>query len=55
MKEDTGHEPARGLETDRRDIRTCSDLFKPVPDFSLEFEWQIFKRTQLERKLYLTM
>jgi hypothetical protein len=48
MEEDTGHNKARGLERDRRDIWTSPDFFKPVRESSLELEWQIFKRTQLE-------
>ena len=28
-------------------------FFKLVPDSSVELEWQLFKRTQLEEGLYL--
>ena len=42
------HEPDRGLQGDRRDVRAGPSFFKLVPDSSLRLEWDLFKRVQFE-------
>ena len=48
MEEDTGHEPQEVQREIEETFGLTPTFFKPVPDYSSELVWQVFKRTHLE-------